>query len=650
MTSPTTYEAPGRRLIRLGAGLLALLLIGVGGLFALKGYHGTSAEKARPPALADEDPRLTIATPYGNVRPDVKYVGDEACAGCHAEIARTYRQHPMGRSMVPMAQLGGREDYTPATHNPFEHFGFDFMVEQRGKRVVHALRRKANDGAEVLRQERDVAYVVGSGTRGRAYLVEHEGRLVQSPINWFSQKHCWDLAPNETSGPQSDYFAPISAQCVFCHANYADPIDTTVNGFRAPVFARGCAIGCERCHGPGELHVGRQAKPVNSVSPDETIVNPRRLESPLRESVCQQCHLQGEVRVERRGRRTFDFRPGLPLERFWSVFVRAGENVDQQFVGQVEQMYDSVCFRASSAALGCISCHDPHRLPEPAERVAYYRQRCLGCHMQKGCPLPTAQRQAKNGDDCIACHMPRINPSDVAHTAMTDHRIPRRPGRPARPTSPARPALVAGLALASFFGLPTEPPERELLRDLGVALVEAPAPRQDLRHLRTAALSLLEASPEAAPLDPRARLARSQALWTLGWRAQALAGLEALLQEAPEHEAALRDAAQLAEAVGRPQAALDYWRRVLAVNPRSAEYHANLAKLHAGLRHWPETVVECRTALGLNPTLLQARMLLVQGLMESGDRAAARAEVQTLLALDPPQKAQLERVLAELQR
>src|SRR6516162_3070307 len=40
--------------------------------------------------------------PYRNTDPSVAYVGDEACVKCHAEIARTYRQHPMGRSMSPV--------------------------------------------------------------------------------------------------------------------------------------------------------------------------------------------------------------------------------------------------------------------------------------------------------------------------------------------------------------------------------------------------------------------------------------------------------------------------------------------------------------------------------------------------------------------
>src|SRR6202023_38915 len=56
------------------------------------------------PAQADDDPPRTYPTPYRNVSPEVRYVGDAACAGCHADQARTYRQHPMGRSFAPVAE------------------------------------------------------------------------------------------------------------------------------------------------------------------------------------------------------------------------------------------------------------------------------------------------------------------------------------------------------------------------------------------------------------------------------------------------------------------------------------------------------------------------------------------------------------------
>src|SRR5437762_1561401 len=61
--------------------------------------HAPHSADVRP-----DDPRLTFQTPYRNVRPEVKYVGDTACAGCHPSQAKTYRQHPMGRSLAPLAE------------------------------------------------------------------------------------------------------------------------------------------------------------------------------------------------------------------------------------------------------------------------------------------------------------------------------------------------------------------------------------------------------------------------------------------------------------------------------------------------------------------------------------------------------------------
>src|SRR5207302_405536 len=102
-----------------------------------------------------------------------------------------------------------------------------------------------------------------------------------------------------------------------------------------PVFD-GFAIGCQRCHGPGELHVASRG------TEKDTIVNPRHLEPALREAVCEQCHLEGEVRLVRHGRGLDDFRPGLPMELFWSVFLPTSETGEgPKAVGHVEQMYQS---------------------------------------------------------------------------------------------------------------------------------------------------------------------------------------------------------------------------------------------------------------------------------------------------------------------
>jgi hypothetical protein len=196
-----------------------------------------------------------------------------------------------------------------------------------------------------------------------------------------------------------------------------------VSGKR-PVF-HGLAIGCERCHGPGELHSRR---PQTLDAKDLTIVNPVDLKPPaLREAVCEQCHFQGSRRINQPGRSPFDYRPGLPLAEFVRVLSSQSDPINRRkAVGHVEQMRESGCYQRSDGQLGCTSCHDPHRLPAPAERIDYYRSRCLECHSERGCSLPHETRLARSPkDDCTACHMPRSPAADIAHTTQTLHTIPR---------------------------------------------------------------------------------------------------------------------------------------------------------------------------------------------------------------------------------
>jgi hypothetical protein len=609
-------------------------------------YVKKATDVATSPDVTDQDPRLTTATPYQNVRPDVAYVGDSVCAGCHQSIAATFKQHPMGRSMARVTAVATENDRGLENAEPipsaFDRFGFRFSVERLDSRILHEVALRDAAGKDVLSQKRSVHYVVGSGRRGRAYLVEEDGRLYQSPINWFPQTRQWDLAPNVTKGWQSDFFQPITRQCVFCHAGHAEPMESTINRYGTSVFHDNPAIGCERCHGPGELHVLAQSLGP-ALSPDKTIVNPSRLAPALREAVCQQCHLQGEIRIERAGRKTFDYRPGLPLEAFWAVFLRTPAPMAQQFVGQVEQMITSRCYRGSNAALGCISCHDPHVLPEPAQRVAYYRARCHACHQQLDCRLVAGERQTKNGDNCIACHMPRISAPDVPHTAVTDHRVLRQAGQATVSKSDERPPLIAGLGLASFFG--DAAVDGSLWRDLGVALVEARVPPADRPRMAQYALPLLDTAPAN---DVRAHLAKAEAQLLMGRAEQALLSFDAVLQLAPDHEKALRGAAIAAEAAGSLQAALDYWHRSMSQNSASAEDHFWLARFFSRQGEWRQALEESKTAVQLGPTHMEARMLLVRSAMQTGDIKLARQELVTVLAFDPPQKEELRRILSEL--
>jgi Tfp pilus assembly protein PilF len=159
------------------------------------------------------------------------------------------------------------------------------------------------------------------------------------------------------------------------------------------------------------------------------IVNPAKLSPDRRDSICSQCHLAGETRVFRPGKDWRSFIPGDRLADSTTVFVRAREGAGITVTGHVEKLAQSACQRASKERLWCGTCHDPHAVPKPAERAAWFRAKCLGCHQGADCREMAAARQ-KAQDDCTSCHMPKAQTTDAQHVVLTDHSIPRRPRAP----------------------------------------------------------------------------------------------------------------------------------------------------------------------------------------------------------------------------
>jgi hypothetical protein len=582
--------------------------------------------KPEKTTVANDSPAI-FESPYRNVSPDVKYVGDEVCARCHAAEAAAYRKHPMSRSLAPVSQAGDLEQYNSASHDHFETQSFQYQVQRQGQRLFHQETRLDASGKVVTETKAEVQFALGSGTRGRSYLVNHDGCLFQSPISWFTQANRWDLAPGYEN-KNLHFSRQVSARCLFCHANQTEAVPDTVNRFRVPVF-QGYAIGCERCHGPGEIHVRERENLADVKGVDDTIVNPLNLDPVRREGVCQQCHLQGEFRIEKRNRRLDDYRPGLPLHEFVSVYVRPTQPLDQKkFVGHVEQMYASRCFQASGHDLGCISCHDPHYFPDPAEKVVYYRQRCQSCHADQGCKLEAGIRRLKSKEDsCIECHMPRFATSDIAHTAATDHRIPRFRGKVSG-ALPAKNAKVEKYPLAYF------PPDlnlSEMDRDLGIALTGVAGKAKSTR-LASQAVSLLEPGIQRWPDDFQACEAKAHALALLGQPRKALEAYEQVLHFRPQREYSLIGAAAQSTRLQEPRAAIDYWKKAIQVDPWDWQSFDELAGLLAAQQEWKAAAEQCHKALELYPTSLETRKLLVECYLRLGDGPRAQAELDVLRA------------------
>jgi Tfp pilus assembly protein PilF len=310
-------------------------------------------------------------------------------------------------------------------------------------------------------------------------------------------------------------------------------------------------------------------------------------------------------------------------------------------------MRQSRCFQGGRgpSRLGCVSCHDPHVHVGPERRQAHYRERCLKCHQPQNCSAPAADRRGKE-DSCIDCHLPRQGSYDVAHTAVTDHRIRRRPAPPG--AEPTPPALRGLLPVVLFDREAAAPPDGEASRDLGIALVALMAQdKLDRGTYADRALPLLEAATRRDPGDVEAWQARADALVLLRRPAEALRAVEAALPLGPQRETLLARAGQLTQDLGDGDAAVGYWRRAVAANPWLAEYRGPLAELLARRGAWDEARVQCRDWLRLDPESVPARLLWIRCLLHDGNRRAARAEADRVAALQPEYRDRLEAWFAE---
>jgi predicted CXXCH cytochrome family protein len=631
--------------------------VGFGAWYALSGRirdDGPSPQAGPTAEPPPPDPRLTFDTPFRNVRPDSKYVGDAACAACHSEIDKTFHAHPMGRSAALVATTDPIERFDDSTHNPCQVGDYELWVERAGRTVRHHVRTKDPEGKPLPEYITTADLAIGSGSRGRSYICLQEGEAWETPISWFGQIGRWDLSPGFDLGNGGR--RPIGAECLFCHVNQVEPILGSLNRYREPFPTGQAAIGCERCHGPGALHVAERlvGPPPNPI--DTSIVNPKHLSADLRSAICAQCHLQGDQRVVRRGRELSEFRPGLPLDLFLTVFARHPDLADlQKSVGQFEQMYRSRCFTDSGGRFGCVSCHDPHASPPPAgaAREQYYRNRCLTCHGDggRGCAEGPVARK-KGADNCVGCHMPREGSSNIVHTSITDHRVQRRPASDAE-----RRGLAPGATPIVRFPLGPISPSAEVegTRDLGLALCRlvAGGAASDPRvraWLAGDAETLVRGSLTRSPDDVPAWIALAQVCelrgdWTEAARTAAIAvGLM------PESAEARRLLASASTQIGQRETALESVSEYIRLRPMAVEPRLLRGNIRLSSGDIARAEDDCRAALLIHPLHPGAHLLMALCRARSGDLVGGQREAAIAAGLATSQRqraAMLDRFRAE---
>ena len=472
--------------------------------------------------------------------------GSEVCADCHREIFEAYQATGMARSS---GQVTGIESEGAFTH---KLSGVGYRVFRQAGAAWFSF-----DIAGVHGQRR-LEYFVGSGSVGRSYLYTVGGFLYQAPVSWYSAPGKWDLSPGYRQYDRVYLTRGIETVCLECHASRLQPAAGTSNGYRSPPFLEG-GVSCERCHGPGDGHVAGRGK----------MINPARLAPDRRDSICAQCHLAGEARIARAGA-AGRFRPGDRLSDSLVVFEWSG-NPDMNVTSHFETLAESACKKASGDRLWCGSCHDPHRAPAEAEKVRFYRAKCLQCHQADQC---------RRGPDCAGCHMPKRSVRDVQHSAYTDHAI-----RKAGAFMGASAGATKERKLVPFGGAAAGD------REFGLAY--APVPGFEKRALEFF---------ERAPHDD----------------AEVLAHL-----------------AYLYESNGNPSKAAPLYQKALKLDPSQVAAAVNLGNLYIKSGQAREAIELWRYALEKSPGLETVRLSLAVALDRSGDSAAGDEALRRLLELDP---------------
>ena len=357
---------------RLVKRLLQLALIGL----ALTAAFLT----ARPPANA-----------VSQTRP--RFVGVQACAECHRDIAVKQQQTTMARAMVSAADCQVLRSHPSLK---FQQGKFAYRITRDGDRSVYEI----TNGLQTVTAP--LLYAFGQGFSGQTYVYEYSGVLYESRVSFYNDTNALDITLGHAPDPPESLIEAggramsldETRNCFGCHTTNAK-IEAGAAPNKPPVIQLNHKLGvsCESCHGAGEQHVAA----AKSGQPASGLL--KRLQTldgdDLSQTVCGACHRSVDDVIE------------MPNH--------AGKN-NVRF--QPYRIFNSRCYSADKR-IGCTACHDPHGNlnPEPA----FYDAKCTACHqVSKAEP---AARVCKTGKrDCVSCHMPKIELTG-AHFKFTDHRI-----------------------------------------------------------------------------------------------------------------------------------------------------------------------------------------------------------------------------------
>ena len=390
---------------------------------------------------------------YLNHSDSAKYVGINTCKLCHQDIYNTFIKTGMGKSFdIASKEKSSGNYHTSVIHDKIGDYYYKAFWLKDSLQILE-YRLKGKD--TIYKRQETVNYIIGSGQHTNSHIQSVNGYLNQMPMTYYTQKKTWDLPPGFEDGHNSRFMRKIGLECMSCHNNYPEFVLGSENKFTAVPEG----INCERCHGPGSIHVTERqtgSKIDTSKYIDYSIVNPAKLSIDAQFDICQRCHLQGNT-ILKEGKSFYDFKPGMKLSDYMTVFLPKYKGADDEFImaSHADRLKQSKCFiksmdaSAGSAtknklkpykdAMTCITCHNPHvSVRETNPNV--FNDACNNCHKEQtkderlkmkdnslvGSTLICNKKGVTKSSNCVSCHMPKSGSIDIPHVTVHDHYI-RKP-------------------------------------------------------------------------------------------------------------------------------------------------------------------------------------------------------------------------------
>ncbi len=259
-----------------------------------------------------------------------------------------------------------------------------------------------------------VAFVYGSRWKQRFFTKMGDDYFVL-PAQWDVKKSKW-LPYHVEKG--ADWWVPFYGEtnaerptgplCDGCHSVNYNIETKQVTEWN---------VGCEKCHGPGSLHVEHPTR--------ENIVNPKKLDFVAGNDTCIQCHSQGRPISNPIQGKYYDwpvgYQPGKRLADYWNLEeLRPGTTNFYQYADMTAhknrmQGNDFVQSNMYHRDIRCFDCHQVHSNQNTSDLIAKGNEVCLTCHTKdnpaglKGTVSEHTHHAANSaGSQCVACHMPKI--------------------------------------------------------------------------------------------------------------------------------------------------------------------------------------------------------------------------------------------------